>query len=748
MLCFAGIVLNVNPIILKAEELPTFNIDFTPNPADGSVIEVELNLETLSGYLHNGCLVNIDISLSFYSEDFTSLEEQLLPLTFWGNEYGPGFSFLVPTNMMYEYTITSCSNAAWVIACIDFYYSGGASCSNDASDYQCAVSWNGEQQDNFVFQFMAEPGAEQCTDFNPIVNADYILPLDVDIVSSIYVCGSGQLLYAVPYGGCPPYTVVWEDNFGNNVNWFDAPETIWNASALSVFPFADIITGVIAAQIGSYQVVVTDGNGNTASQVYAVTTDFSNSYDYTVSYTTECTAIVTITPTLGEPQISGTTLQIVPEYLYGSPILPSCQWPCTLTKTLTESGTYYIVLIENDNEYIYCYNWESFTLNFDAPNIQQPYNQTICSGDAITATTTANVSQWEWSTGLITTEAAETTFFPAAPGAYSVTLTDANGCTATAATTVALFEPPNPQINMLPDICTVMLTASGGTTYLWSTGETTPDIVVATPGIYSVTVTDANGCTAQAQYEVLADDIAPADFGGNYTVGAMATPLDQQDAAGNETWGSATANLRLAGTIIIPTGKTLTIKETNLYMVGQNTKFIVEKGGILRIENATLQGDNCADDFWQGIQAHGTPNLPHQIDPTTADPNTMYDPNTGMVYLENATIKQAKIAVANAAVDFTAIPISNIYANTGGMVIARNSNFENNEIGLYFFAFKPRNHSLITGCRFEANALFPGNFDIFGEQIGIVQMRGFFKYPLTENTFIHNLTGTPIHRRG
>ncbi|PSJ74001.1 hypothetical protein C7N43_26345, partial [Sphingobacteriales bacterium UPWRP_1] len=36
-----------------------------------------------------------------------------------------------------------------------------------------------------------------------------------------------------------------------------------------------------------------------------------------------------------------------------------------------------------------------------------------------------------------------------------------------------------------------------------------------------------------------------------------------------------------------------------------------------------------------------------QLDPTTADPNTMYDPNTGMVYLENATIKQAKIAVAN-----------------------------------------------------------------------------------------------------
>jgi hypothetical protein len=41
---------------------------------------------------------------------------------------------------------------------------------------------------------------------------------------------------------------------------------------------------------------------------------------------------------------------------------------------------------------------------------------------------------------------------------------------------------------------TVTLTASGATSYLWSTGETTQSIVVATAGTYTVSVVDANGC--------------------------------------------------------------------------------------------------------------------------------------------------------------------------------------------------------------------------------------------------------------
>jgi hypothetical protein len=48
----------------------------------------------------------------------------------------------------------------------------------------------------------------------------------------------------------------------------------------------------------------------------------------------------------------------------------------------------------------------------------------------------------------------------------------------------------------------VTLTASGGTSYAWSTGSTDASIVVTSPGTYSVLVTDTNGCATTAEFVV------------------------------------------------------------------------------------------------------------------------------------------------------------------------------------------------------------------------------------------------------
>ncbi len=49
---------------------------------------------------------------------------------------------------------------------------------------------------------------------------------------------------------------------------------------------------------------------------------------------------------------------------------------------------------------------------------------------------------------------------------------------------------------------------SGFVSYQWSTGDTTQDITVSTPGDYTVTVTDANGCTNSKTITVIASDAA------------------------------------------------------------------------------------------------------------------------------------------------------------------------------------------------------------------------------------------------
>ena len=68
--------------------------------------------------------------------------------------------------------------------------------------------------------------------------------------------------------------------------------------------------------------------------------------------------------------------------------------------------------------------------------------------------------------------------------------------------TYTILTPPTANISGNTNICggeSTTLTASGGTSYLWSTGATTSSINVSpfTTTQYCVTVTDANGCTDQ-----------------------------------------------------------------------------------------------------------------------------------------------------------------------------------------------------------------------------------------------------------
>ncbi|MER0442967.1 hypothetical protein, partial [Emticicia sp. W12TSBA100-4] len=52
--------------------------------------------------------------------------------------------------------------------------------------------------------------------------------------------------------------------------------------------------------------------------------------------------------------------------------------------------------------------------------------------------------------------------------------------------------------NLSCAVTSVLRTASGGNSYLWSNGSTSAAINISTAGTYTVTVTGSNGCTATA----------------------------------------------------------------------------------------------------------------------------------------------------------------------------------------------------------------------------------------------------------
>lgn len=122
----------------------------------------------------------------------------------------------------------------------------------------------------------------------------------------------------------------------------------------------------------------------------------------------------------------------------------------------------------------------------------------FCDGDSVVLTASA-ASSWEWSTNETTQSITVFT-----TGTYVVMVVDSNGCEGTSdPTNVEVFTNPTPTITLSgpAEFCngdSVVLTASGADSYLWSTGDTTVSITVMISGDYSVEVTDENGCMGES----------------------------------------------------------------------------------------------------------------------------------------------------------------------------------------------------------------------------------------------------------
>ena len=94
-----------------------------------------------------------------------------------------------------------------------------------------------------------------------------------------------------------------------------------------------------------------------------------------------------------------------------------------------------------------------------------------------------------------------------AAGTYTVTTTDANGCSTVANATVAQPQTPvsaGGTLGTTPSTCStsngsITTNPTGGTgayTFNWSNGATTQNLTNVAANAYTVTITDANGCTA------------------------------------------------------------------------------------------------------------------------------------------------------------------------------------------------------------------------------------------------------------
>lgn len=132
------------------------------------------------------------------------------------------------------------------------------------------------------------------------------------------------------------------------------------------------------------------------------------------------------------------------------------------------------------------------------------------------------------------------------PGTYTVSVSDMNGCTAVTTAIVSGTDAPDILANSSDVSCAaagdgqIDIAVTGGNspyTYNWSNGATSQDISGLTAGTYTITVTDANGCTGASN--IVIDEPDPIQV----TLELSSYPGGYQISTFNGNDGSATANV-------------------------------------------------------------------------------------------------------------------------------------------------------------------------------------------------------------
>ncbi len=176
----------------------------------------------------------------------------------------------------------------------------------------------------------------------------------------------------------------------------------------------------------------------------------------------------------------------------------------TPTINVTQANTYTVTVTDANG----CTGTDTQTVGASvpapAPSITGP--SALCSGSATMQA--GSFAQYAWSNGLTTPS-----INVVQANTYTVTVTDANGCTGTDTQSVGANVPaPAPTITGPSALCSGSATMQAGSfaQYAWSNGFTTPSINVVQANTYTVTVTDANGCTGTDTQSVGANVPAPA----------------------------------------------------------------------------------------------------------------------------------------------------------------------------------------------------------------------------------------------
>jgi gliding motility-associated-like protein len=321
----------------------------------------------------------------------------------------------------------------------------------------------------------------------------------------------------------------------------------------------NVILAANAGQGYSYQ-----WNNNTNDQSLTVTS--SGSYTVTVTDANGCSAVSAPTDvTVNANPVATITASGATTFCQGGTVTltagtgTSYLWSNNATTqsiTASTTGTF-TVTVANANGCTSVSAPVTVTVNqLPLATITANGPTTFCQGGSVTLVSTPGSSYlWSGNNAITQSNTVSTS------GTYTVTVTNSDGCSATSPgvlVTVNSATVPTITASGSTTICqgtNVLLTASAGTAYAWSSGETSQSILASTAGQHTVTVTNANGCTATSAATTIIVNNLPsvaAITGANSICEGSTTTLASATVGG--VWSSSNTGVASVSTSGVVTG--------------------------------------------------------------------------------------------------------------------------------------------------------------------------------------------------
>lgn len=281
----------------------------------------------------------------------------------------------------------------------------------------------------------------------------------------------------------------------------------------------------------------TTGNYNVKMVVSNCTGD-KDSSTFTINVTTLPTATISADTSVCSGSLVSLTASGAASYQWYPATGLSATTGSSVNLIPTTGNTYTVIASNGAG----CNDTASVSITtIPAPSVTIAGITSICSGDSTSLSASGAINyQWNPSTGISSNTSSIVLYNGTSTTTYTLTGTNSNGCSDTATITVSVNNIPTALVGPDDTICygeSATIIASGGSSYSWTTTQTTASITVTPPLTTSYSATVSNGpCYDIASATITVIPLPTVTAAGSTTIIIGSSAILSASGTGTFSW--------------------------------------------------------------------------------------------------------------------------------------------------------------------------------------------------------------------